>query len=183
MTNRRLIVKVEEEMSNVYNVELGTPQRGILGPLLFLLYIHDLPHFISEGDVFMYVDDTTVLVSDPNQDKATGKAKAVLQQFASWCERNHLILNSEKTVIVEFLTKLRSPGNHTFKIKKQIINVDRTAKFLGSRLDSKLLWDNQIEHVCGKLNKYYFAIFSLRQCLNKACIKCNKFQYNRVGIF
>lgn len=64
LSNRKFTVKVKNKYSKTYSLTCGTPQGSILGPLIFLLYVNDLPSYISEGMVFMYADDTTVVVSD-----------------------------------------------------------------------------------------------------------------------
>jgi hypothetical protein len=46
------------------NIKYGIPQGSILGQLLFLLYIHDLPQHISNAEVVLFADDTNILVID-----------------------------------------------------------------------------------------------------------------------
>ena len=67
LSNRMQSVKIGCSLSNVMPVEIGIPQGSILGPLLFILFVNDLPDFIICKRV-MYADDTTSLIcsSDPS---------------------------------------------------------------------------------------------------------------------
>jgi hypothetical protein len=52
--------------SPIKNVKFEIPQGSVLGPLLFLLYINDLPNHISNGEVVLFADDTNIMVIDEN---------------------------------------------------------------------------------------------------------------------
>nr|XP_023026136.1 integrator complex subunit 7 [Leptinotarsa decemlineata] len=62
ISRRTLEVQIEDEFSDNFDITIGTPQGGVLGPLLFLLYVNDLPTHIKHGQTFIYADDTTVIV-------------------------------------------------------------------------------------------------------------------------
>ena len=58
--NRSQYVKFESENSNELDIKRGVPQGSILGPLLFIIYINDLPNASKVFDFLMYADDTTL---------------------------------------------------------------------------------------------------------------------------
>lgn len=168
-TNRQLVVKIEHTISELYDVELGTPQGSVLGPLLFILYINDLPNYIHEGKVIMYADDTTILVSGKTKEEITYKIEQVTRQFNKWCTANHLINNSNKTVYIEFTGLYRTSlgpfindDNSSSEIK-----LNKSTKFLGTFVDSSVSWSEQIDHICSKLNKSFFALKTLKNTLNE----------------
>ena len=80
LTNRKQIVHINGSNSLLLNILIGVPQGSILGPLLFLIYINDLP-LCSELFALLFADDTTLLLSDPNIDNLIAK---VTVEFKIW---------------------------------------------------------------------------------------------------
>ena len=80
LTNRKMIVHINGSNSLLVNILIGFPQGSILGPLLFLIYINDLP-LCSELFALLFADDTTLLLSDPNIDNLIAKVNV---EFKMW---------------------------------------------------------------------------------------------------
>lgn len=165
LSNRKIVTKIEESKSDTYDVNIGTPQGSVLGPLLFLLFVNDLPNYITEGKVFMYADDTTIVVSDAQPDIVLYKAKMILDEFNDWCFKNRLIINYSKTSCIEFKNKSTS-NNQIMMFNNHEIKIDSAASFLGVILDKNLCWDQHIDKTSSKLNTSFYVISSLRNSLN-----------------
>lgn len=166
VTNRSLKVKVGDSSSQTYCTNLGTPQGSIIGPLLFLLYVNDLPEYIAEfGRLFMYADDTTVVLSAPSVSDAAKNVSLVLALFSEWCEKNDLIINIEKTIVINFSYGRRVIPNFDFHLEGTKVCMTEHTKFLGTIVDHRLNFTMQVSNVCSKLCKSMFAISTLKNSI------------------
>jgi hypothetical protein len=79
-------------------VKNGVPQRSILGPLLFLLYINGLPKVANDkAEVVLYADDTSIIITSFNPTNFTNSANKILLDINKWFTTNLLSLNADKT--------------------------------------------------------------------------------------
>ena len=81
---------------------VGVPQGSILGPLLFSLYINDLPDVCPQLSVQMYADDTVIFLHGKNLKTITSSLTSALKEVEHWLSNNCLLLNAKKTVCMVF---------------------------------------------------------------------------------
>jgi len=80
----------------------GVPQDSISGPLLFLIYINDLPRAIdSDTKVVLFADDTNIIITSPNQDRLQTALNKTLSDINLWFKANFLSLNFNKTYYLQ----------------------------------------------------------------------------------
>lgn len=80
----------------------GIPQGTILGPILFSLYMNELPEVCPEVGLQLYADDTMVYVADKNRAVIGSKLTKSLQKVSVWLNRSCMTLNTKKTKSMRF---------------------------------------------------------------------------------
>ena len=113
--NRAQKCKINQTLSEVNSVTCGVPQRSNLGPLLFLIYINDLPNCLEFSSTVMFADDTNLTVEAKSSNEQQQMLNKDLENIHKWLVANRLSLNVDKTeyMIVGTHSKLLNIGNNS----------------------------------------------------------------------
>ena len=125
-------------MSSYKPMTCGVPQSFISVPLLFLIYINDLPNALL-NQPRLYADDTCLLISSPNIEDLNVKSKTELHNCKIWMDHNKLSLNINKT----YSLLINPTVHHSSSDTIAFFNIDgiqhlNVIKYLGIEIDSKL---------------------------------------------
>ena len=131
----------------------GVPQGSFLGPILFLLYVNDLPLNLSSR-LDMYADDATLHKSSFCIRQINTTLQDDLLKVQKWCVNNNTVLNLKKTTCMLIVTKnrLRKTQNLDLKTSDSRIENVRTQKLLGVYIDSTLSCKIHVDKICAKLS-------------------------------
>ena len=117
LTDCKQFVMINKSSSSLLDILLGVPQGSILGPLLFILYINDLP-LSSKFLALLFADDTTLLLTHENLDELIRMANEEFRKICEFFRINRLVLHPDKT---KFLLFTRSSAKKQFKYSVTII--------------------------------------------------------------
>ena len=96
LENRSQRCFVNGHLSQKVSVRCGVPQGSILGPLLFLIFINDLPNCFDTAKTTMYADDTTLTFCASDTNSLESQINSELKQLNQWLVANKLTLNVSK---------------------------------------------------------------------------------------
>ena len=167
LTDRRQLVMYNGTLSEPQAVVSGVPQGSILGPVLFTIYINDLPSHIQTAQVLLYADDTVIFHSSAD----TKELKRVLQQDLNylqiWARENRLSIHPIKTEAVLFGTHQRIAVNNELNLVLGNACVKRVQhyKYLGITLDANLNFHEHVDRLHCKLSSRLGALRRTRKHL------------------
>lgn len=106
LTDRKQCVRVDHKTSETVGIDIAVPQGSILGPLLFSLYINDLPDVCPPTVICqMYANDTVLYVHAKNKKQGKAELSASIVNISNWLTNSCLHLNVSKTVCMFFFPK------------------------------------------------------------------------------
>ena len=145
-------VSLKDNQSGFKTVLFGVSEGSVLGPLLFSIYINDLPLHIPSAQCDMLADDTTIHTSGQDVSAITAVLQSCLSDVVEWTHLNDMSLNPSKTKYVILTTRqkrqlLHSPSANLSVGNQQITEVS-DHKVLGVTIDNNLTWGPHIRDLC-----------------------------------
>ena len=155
LRNRKQRTSCGNELSEALPVDVGVPRGSILGPLLFLAYINDLPAVTKHCDVSLYADDTVLYSFAKEPGQLESKLNEDLYNVALWLKANKLTLNLSKTksMLIGSHRKLANISSMSVSIFDCNIESVNTFQYLGIILATDFTWSDHVEHVITKVNQ------------------------------
>lgn len=163
LTDRMQKVCINGTESSGAPLTMGVPQGSILGPLLFLIYINDLPHFVDDlCEIILFADDTSLVFKTDRRKDNFDDVNNTLSQVLHWFTANNLLLNANKTKCIKFTMPNVKQISTNVLVKDEPLLPVNSATFLGLTLDSKLQWGPHVETLSGRLSSAAFAVRKIR---------------------
>ena len=160
LSNRVQCCTVHGVDSQIENIDIGVPQGSCLGPLLFLVYINDLPKAVKNSVTSMYADDTSLCFKSKDLSRVNEALNKDISHLDAWLISNKLSLNVAKTQSMLVSTKAKrkaldkSNQNLQVKINGTELEAVSKIKYLGLLLDNSLDWKDQDQAVSLKVSRW-----------------------------
>ena len=187
--NRKQMVFIDGKLSSILDILIGVPQGSILGPLLFLIYINDLP-ICSELIALLFADDTTLYLSDSNIERLIVRVNCEFKKVCDYFRFLKLSLHPDKTKFILFSNSnqaramdininLDFNNNGTApdaKLISQLVRVTNESdvpaiKFLGIFIDPQLNFKFHINSIVSKTSKSLFFFRAAKHVLSQKALR------------
>ena len=169
LKNRTQMTKINGETSKSRTVKTGVPQGSTLGPLLFLIFINDLPLLSKSAEFILFADDAVLIIHDKSLTVAAHTMNQVLRDVHRWCSENKLTLNTKKTEYVIFGSKIRKAQAPQIELKigDAVLKEVESYKYLGTVLDATLTIAPQLDKLNRTLAPKLASFRKMRYCMSQ----------------
>ena len=149
LESRKCSTLANDKRSPPMSVSYGVPQGSVLGPLLFLYYINDLPEMVKNTVPILYADDLVLLSIGKNPIQVKTLLQNDLTSVQHWCNINRLTPNIGKTKSMWFVpdNKVEHVRGLNVELNGQLLGQVVEFKYLGVWLDRDLKFDRQLENL------------------------------------
>ena len=174
LSDRKQFVVNNNIKSDLLSTKTGVPQGSILGPLLFSLYINDLPDILSFCSCHLYADDCQIYIDGTNSDQKNviSRMNADIKAIENWSSENFLTLNAKKTQAIILCNKNSDTDRNknsyeSINVLNNKIDYSKFVKNLGVFIDCHLSFKKHVNFVCSKIYATLKGIVALRKFTDK----------------
>ena len=162
LSGRKQYVSSQVEKSEVITVSYGVPQGSNLGPLMFLVYINDLPNSV-DCNTTLFADDTCLFVHAPDSSLLEQKTNDALVGIHTWTSANKLTVNPSKSTVLIIPPKKTTPIPHVNIVyNNNKICVQESVKYLGVVINHRLNFLKHIKSIHAKISRSVGIMYKLK---------------------
>ena len=173
LSNRTQMVSINYKVSSSESIKFGVPQGSILGPLMFLIFINDLPlvldNTITSTD--LYADDTTVYDIQTNMQTLERNLQNSLLLLNKWCRENGMVINTDKTKVMLITSRQKrynlKNSDLSLNFKDADLKLTSNEKVLGVHIDENLLWNGHFQYISKKISSHLWLLLQIKSFLSK----------------
>ena len=164
LCDREQFVTVNGVDSAKSGIKYGVPQGSILGPLLFVIYINDLPNICQLAKFILYADDANIIIRGNSIQEIEQQLSELIPALTKWVDKNGLKLNLKKTNYMVF-SKQKINNMRDIFISSTKIERKSECRFLGVIVDDKLCWAQHITAMKAKMSRYVGIMYRIKSLL------------------
>ena len=158
----------------------GVPQGSVLGPLLFSIFINDLPLHILNTKVVcdLFADDNSIHSRGTNVESVQHSLQEGLNDVSKWCDQNRMVVHPGKTKSMVLASRQKhqlKPLILNLTLGTNITEQVREHRVLGITIDEELKWQPHIDNICKQVARNLFLLGQLRKYVD---IDCRKLFFN-----
>lgn len=153
---------IESIRSNKKAINFSIPQGSVIGCLLFLIYINDLPKVINQNCV-LFADDISLLTTCDSDFNLTAKLTSILNIVTDWMLDHNLQINYSKTKIMAFYPHQKKPLAINLTYNNMSIQTVNEFNLLGIDIDTHVNWKNHIQKIHMKLSRFCYALREIKE--------------------
>jgi len=169
LSNRTQEIIINENRSKPANVTSGIPQGSVLGPILFVLYINDLPEVVDKDTfIFLFADDTKAFRQIKTQQDNIQLQKDI-DNMVAWSNIWLLKFHPEKCIMMALGN--RSDSDWDYTMDGHALGYSQCEKDLGVFIDKSLSFDKHINHVINKANRIMGIARRTFECMDEEIFK------------
>lgn len=158
LSNRTFRVRIDNTLSNTYQIEAGVPQGSILASILFSIYIADIPTPTNnKTKIIHYADDILIYTASRRQTKAEKDINEYLTILQNYLNKWKVKLNPDKCEAIHINGK-RNNIILNIHINNQLIHTHKNIKYLGVIFSTDFQFFRHIDYITNKTTKAYHAI-------------------------
>lgn len=165
LTGRFMKLSEGSNSSNYYSTSHGVPQGSVLGPILFSIYINDLPNILEHCKHHLYADDLQIYMTGKfdNLNDCFVKINQDLLRIYDWSQKNCLLLNASKSQAVVITKNSLNPTYPALILGNDIIPVVDKVRNLGLIINSKFTWDDHVGKVASQIYNGLRQLYPFRK--------------------
>ena len=165
LNGRKQYVTINGHNSTTRDMEYGVPQGSILGPLLFIIYINDIPGTASFAKFILYADDANIILTADTIEAISSQLTILIENLVKWVKSNGLALNLKKTKYMVFSRSRNTDLPSPLIIEKTAIKRESETRFLGVIIDESLNWTKHVNTVLSKASRYIGIMYKIKKYL------------------